>query len=141
MKNKFHTIVTDLDGTLLNNKSEITALNKSILQKAMNSGIQLIIATGRRFYSANRFASYFDGIVEVISNNGQILRLSPSGERIQANYIKENIAKTIIMEGRKFHYTPILHVDEYESGLDIITEFKKEERHNRRLGKFADLGE
>ncbi|AVQ14063.1 Cof-like hydrolase [Leptospira santarosai] len=42
---QIHTIAVDLDGTLLNSKSKISPLTHSVLQKAIDQGKNLVIAT------------------------------------------------------------------------------------------------
>ena len=48
-------IATDLDGTLLNNNSEISNYNKKVLKKLMNNGIEIIFSTGRPFEGMKRY--------------------------------------------------------------------------------------
>ncbi|XDD52261.1 HAD family hydrolase [Leptospira sp. WS92.C1] len=117
-----HTIAVDLDGTLLNSKSRISPLTHAILQKAIDQGKNLVIATGRRFYSTFSFAKEFQGEVHVVSNNGQILRRSPDAERIAENYLSSSLVRDILLLGKEFHTPPILHVDRFEEGVDMLTE-------------------
>jgi Cof subfamily protein (haloacid dehalogenase superfamily) len=49
-------IITDLDGTLLSPDGTISNANKAMLQKAIDKGIRVILASGRRYLSAERFA-------------------------------------------------------------------------------------
>ncbi|MDI7186560.1 Cof-type HAD-IIB family hydrolase [Leptospira santarosai] len=117
---QIHTIAVDLDGTLLNSKSKISPLTHSVLQKAIDQGKNLVIATGRRFHSTFPFAKEFKGEVHVVSNNGQILRKSPSAERIAESYLDLRLVQKILHLG--FHTPPILHVDKFEEGIDMLTE-------------------
>lgn len=121
-KLKIHTIATDLDGTLLNRNACLTSFSKTILQKAIDSNIQLIIATGRRFASALTYSQQLNRVVQIVCNNGQILRLSPDGARVKEHYLSEQLVREIIKEGKKFGLTPLLHVDEHEKGIDMILE-------------------
>lgn len=119
---QIHTIAVDLDGTLLNSKSKISPLTHSVLQKAIDQGKNLVIATGRRFFSTFSFAKEFRGEVHVVSNNGQILRHSPSAERIAESYLEPKLVSQILLLGKEFHTPPILHVDRFEEGIDMFTE-------------------
>jgi len=48
-------IVTDLDGTLLNDEKHIPRENIEALKAAMDKGIHVSVATGRNFYSAKPY--------------------------------------------------------------------------------------
>ncbi|MCB1193106.1 MAG: HAD family hydrolase [Leptospiraceae bacterium] len=119
---EFHTIATDLDGTLLNQDAILTDFTKKVLQKAIDSKIQLIIATGRRFASVLNYSKQFQGTVQVASSNGQILRLSPCEKRVREHYLPEFLVRTVVQKGKNFGLSPLLHVDEYEEGIDMVTE-------------------
>lgn len=45
------TIVSDVDGTLLNSQHQITPRTSSALKRALDSGVNLILATGKTFAS------------------------------------------------------------------------------------------
>lgn len=57
-----------------------------------------------------------------MSNNGQILRKSPSAERISESYLGLEAVRKILQIGKEFHTPPILHVDQFEEGVDMLTE-------------------
>ncbi len=44
-------IVTDIDGTLLNSKSELSERNQKALKAAMDKGVQVVLATGKSYDS------------------------------------------------------------------------------------------
>lgn len=48
-------IAVDVDGTLLNNKSELSARNETALRKAIAQGVQIVLATGKTRNSTLRF--------------------------------------------------------------------------------------
>lgn len=47
-------IATDLDGTLLNEKGEISVENAQAIHEAMDYGIKFVVATGRSYDAANK---------------------------------------------------------------------------------------
>jgi Cof subfamily protein (haloacid dehalogenase superfamily) len=121
-KSSIHTIVTDLDGTLLSADGSISELNRKVLQKAIDSGLLLILATGRRFYSTYKLASYFTGTLPLICNNGQILRMYPTKEKIWQKYLQPNLVLQLIFYGKEKQFNFLMHTDRYEEGVDFITE-------------------
>ncbi len=117
-----HTIAMDLDGTLLDSRSSISSLNHYVLQSALDRGLRLVIATGRRFSSAYPYALEFKGNVAVVANNGQVLRKSPSGERVTEVYLSSAAATAVLSLGKEYGFSPLLHVDRFEEGIDILVE-------------------
>ena len=53
MTNPIKLVVVDLDGTLLNEQSQLSAGNEAALKKAIEQGVQIVIATGKTRFSAN----------------------------------------------------------------------------------------
>ncbi len=119
---KVHTIVTDLDGTLLNKEGTISELNQKVLQKAIDDGIEVVLATGRRFYSTYKLASCFKGTLPLICNNGQILRIYPTKEKIWQKYLQPELVLQILMIGREKNFTFLMHTDREQEKIDFITE-------------------
>nr|WP_246032036.1 HAD family hydrolase [Leptospira fluminis] len=119
---KIHTIAMDLDGTLLDSRGRISSLNSYVLNSALEKGMRLVIATGRRFSSTLPFAREFKGDLFVISNNGQVMRESPSGARVSETYLSSDAIAAVLDSGKREGFDPILHVDHYEEGIDILAE-------------------
>lgn len=71
--NDIKLIVTDLDGTLLNDFSDISSYNKKILRKLMDNGIEVVFATGRQFNSIYQYRKYIDNKNDSIVFNGAVV--------------------------------------------------------------------
>lgn len=63
-------IITDLDGTLLTPDGTISPANKNILKYAMSHGIRVILASGRRYLSTEKFARELDLDEFIIAYSG-----------------------------------------------------------------------
>lgn len=59
-----------MDGTLLNDKKEISEKNKIMIAKIRDMGIRVVVCTGRLFVSAKYFGSLIGEKVDVIASNG-----------------------------------------------------------------------
>ena len=53
---KYELIAVDLDGTLLNNQSEISSRNAEALHRAEQLGARVVISTGRMYCAAREYA-------------------------------------------------------------------------------------
>lgn len=119
----YKLIAVDLDGTLLNDKKKIPKENLETIQLLIDSGYEVVIATGRRYWSAKRLTKDIDRNMTILSNNGTIVRKSENDETMATKYL-ENY-KEIIEEGHRRGLFSIVHVDNYDEGYDLIIEKSK----------------
>ncbi len=116
-------VVLDLDGTLLNDEKTISDKNAHILNELHKQGVHIVIATGRNYYMAK---ISIEGIKltepVILANNGAVVRRYVNDEFIESNYLDFSIFEKIYEQGLKHGLNPIIHVDEYHKGYDIIYE-------------------
>lgn len=116
-------VVLDLDGTLLNDEKTISEKNAHILNELHKQGIHIVIATGRNYYMAKILVERIKFTEPVIlANNGAVVRYYVNDEFIESNYLDFSIFEKIYELGLKYNLNPIIHVDEYYQGYDIIYE-------------------
>lgn len=66
-------LVTDMDGTLLNSKKEVTPTDRAAIEKFMNLGGRFTVATGRTIQSFSAFYDLLDLRFPVIMFNGSVI--------------------------------------------------------------------
>ncbi|HHY99751.1 MAG TPA: HAD family hydrolase [Sedimentibacter sp.] len=120
---KYKMVVLDLDGTLLSDDKTISDKNAHILKILHKQGIHIVIATGRNYYMAKSLLGRIEAIEPVIlANNGAVVRRYINDEFIESNYLDYSIFETIYEIGMKHGLNPIIHVDEYQQGYDLLYE-------------------
>jgi 5-amino-6-(5-phospho-D-ribitylamino)uracil phosphatase len=67
---KFRLLALDLDGTLLNDRSEISEMNAKWVKHAVEAGVTVCVSTGRGFVSALPFAEQLGLDTPMITVNG-----------------------------------------------------------------------
>lgn len=88
---KYKMICIDLDGTLLNDKHEISVENKRVLREVTARGIHVVLTTGRLF-SSGRYYAHTIGIASwVISSNGAYIKNIKDDTRI-SNYPLDSVS-------------------------------------------------
>lgn len=70
MKQKIKMIAFDCDGTLLNDKKEMTAHTRNVLLRAMEQGIEVLAATGRPLTGVPKEVTALPGIRYALTSNG-----------------------------------------------------------------------
>ncbi len=78
----FKALVLDIDGTLVDRSLEITPANLAALKAAMGRGHRLILATGRMYYSALKYAEQIGTDEPLICYQGAVVR-SRTGELLR----------------------------------------------------------
>jgi HAD superfamily hydrolase (TIGR01484 family) len=67
---KYRLLALDLDGTLLNDRSEISELNVKWVKHAIDAGVTVCVSTGRGFASALPYAEQLSSDAPMITVNG-----------------------------------------------------------------------
>jgi len=146
----YKMVVLDLDGTLLDDEKKISEKNIYMLNELKSIGIQIVIATGRNYYMAKQLTEKLDFAAPVIlANNGAIIRRSHNDELLECNYLNPSHFEKIYKEGLKYNLNPVIHVDEYMNGYDLIFEqenyeeayggYIKSDYKRARLRKFEPI--
>lgn len=93
---KIKMIGLDLDGTLLNEKKELTDRTRQALERAICSGVQVVISTGRPMTGIPKELLKLSGMKYIItSNGGRILDLE-TGKVLFENPVSHEKAEQIL---------------------------------------------
>lgn len=104
-------ILSDLDGTLLNDEKHIPERNVEALKKAISKGIHVSIATGRNYFSAKRYIEELGLDVPVILQNGAFIYMPFENKILYESPLPAKIAKELIFLARKNQLNYILYTD------------------------------
>lgn len=113
MENKIRLICLDLDGTLLNSKSEISKPNNNCLKQCLDQGIHVFFVTGRPYCYARYLANQIDERIEIVSYNGGcyiennqlIEKFIPQDKLIPIINAIEKYKIPAFFKGSKYFYT------------------------------------
>jgi len=108
--------VIDIDGTLLDPQFQISHRNLAALRAAHESGIEIILATGRRHDYAFPVVQELGIPVWLISSNGALVR-SSSGETFYADRLPVGTARKLIHHMDQFRPNAVLTFDRQDHAL------------------------
>lgn len=83
----YRMVVTDLDGTLLNNKKQVSEGNRKAIQKLKDQDVRFVMATGRSDVMTRAYTKKIDNADIVIGCDGAIIRNIRTGEILYENHI------------------------------------------------------
>ena len=106
-------IAIDLDDTLLRDDISVSHYTKTVLYKAVERGVKIVIATGRMFQAARPWGKALGlGNVPVICYTGSMTGLCESGQIIRDVRIDGNVAENILLDIRKAGWYAQSYVDD-----------------------------
>lgn len=134
-------LLFDLDGTLLNNRGEVTEYTAAALQACAAAGYRMGVCTGRNYALIREsiIAPYFDASAVHITSNGA--RVSDgSSQTLQAIEIKHDAVQDLV---NRFHTSNIfLHQENHTAVSDVAYDhyraFKGENLPIIKLSKVAE---
>ena len=94
-------IAMDIDGTLLDSKSQLSPENATAIADAASRGIEIVIVTGRRFNSARLIAHELPCEVELIVSNGALVK-SKSGKTHLRSLLPADVARRVVDATEEF---------------------------------------
>ena len=127
-------VALDIDGTLLDPQFQISRRNLAALQAAHRSGIEIILATGRRHDYALPVVQELGIPVWLISSNGALVR-SSTGETFHADRLPAATGRKLIQHMDEFRPNAVLTFD--RQGHDALI---LEQHHtlNRSISRWIE---
>jgi len=115
-------VALDLDGTLLDPYGKLTsAVSSAVSRVTRHRELRVVLCTGRRFRTALPHAQALGLSGAIVVNNGAIVKDLASGETLQHAYLPGSEFDEVIAHVRS-HGPPLVYVDSYLDGVDILTE-------------------
>lgn len=113
----YQAVAIDIDGTLIDRSLEITPRNLAALQAAMARGTRVILATGRMYRSALRYAEEIGTEEPVICYQGGVVR-APGGEILREWPVSPEDAVAALRLARELD----LHINLYHDDVFYVEE-------------------
>lgn len=122
---KYKLLVLDLDGTLTNNKKEITEYTRQTLMEAQEKGVKIVLASGRPTYGIAPIAEKLElkkyGGYILSYNGGEIINWQ-TGEMMYENVLQDEILPYLYQCSKENNFAIVTYNDKY-----VITEHPQDE--------------
>jgi Cof subfamily protein (haloacid dehalogenase superfamily) len=90
-----HLLAIDIDGTLLDSEGRVPAANLEALARASAAGIEIALATGRRYDFARPVFEALPGPLTLILSNGAIVKLR-DGTTVARHLLPREVARGVL---------------------------------------------
>jgi len=132
-------LALDIDGTLLTPLGELTPRNSAAIKSVRQSGVQIVLVTGRRFNSARELVQRLELDVPLVSHNGALTKNIETLETLDYHPLDTEIARAIIGVGRECGADIICCDDPDGLGKMVLEGVSKDNKSlHRYLDKYSD---
>jgi Cof subfamily protein (haloacid dehalogenase superfamily) len=112
-------IALDLDGTVLDSRGQIPDANRTAIARAIEAGVEVAIATGRRYEFARPIFERLPAPLTLILSNGAIVK-SHEGQTLMRRLLPRMAAHAIILRTREHRASAALVFDRPREGQLIF---------------------
>lgn len=126
----YKAVITDLDGTLLNDEHVVSEYSKKVIKKLIEKGIKFFIATGRLHASTKEIADSIGVKIPLVTINGTRV-LDEDGNELFNSCLDLDIVKKIASIDYKSCGEDIL-INGYDKDLWLIVDKRAEEYYRKK---------
>ena len=112
-------LAVDIDGTLLNSQFHISPVDLHALHRAQESGIEVVLVTGRRHAFALPLAQQLGFDLWLISSNGAVTR-SLSGDSFHRDFLPIETCRQLCAAMREFRGNSVITFDKESQGALVL---------------------
>lgn len=124
-------IALDIDGTLLDSHGNIPEANRRAIGHAIARGVEVVLATGRRYDFAKPIFDSLPGPLTLILSNGAIVKTS-GGRTLMRNLLPLSLARQVLAEAAEHRESAALIFDRPLEGQVVYERVDWEHpRHSR----------
>ena len=137
----YEIVTVDLDGTLLNSAGEVSDYTKDIIQKSINRGTDVILASGRPINSVESIAYEIGSKNYLISGNGAIVYDIAKKEVIYDRFLnKEQVLNIVrICEENSIYCNVYTEMEVIAKSLNYNVLFYYKENARKAEGKRTNI--
>jgi Cof subfamily protein (haloacid dehalogenase superfamily) len=96
---RYKLLALDLDGTLLNSALKLSDGNAAALRRALETGLQVVLATSRWYELAKRTADRIGIETPLICSNGALVKRPTDGRELLHLYLDREVAREVTALG------------------------------------------
>lgn len=137
----YKIVAVDLDGTLLNSAGEVSDYTKGVIQKAINRGTDVILASGRPINSVESIAYEIGSKNYLISGNGAVVYDISKKEIIYDRFLnKEQVLRIVkICEENSIYCNVYTELEVIAKSLNYNVLFYHKENAKKAEGKRTNI--
>jgi hydroxymethylpyrimidine pyrophosphatase-like HAD family hydrolase len=116
---RIRLVALDLDGTLLDSTGEIPEANRAAIARAIGMGVEIVLATGRRYEFARGIFERLPPLLTLILSNGAVVK-TRAGETLMRSLLPREIARDVLARGARHRDSAAVVFDRPHEGQVVF---------------------
>jgi len=125
-------LALDIDGTLLDSDGRIPTANHHAVARAIDAGIEVVLATGRRYDSARPIFEALPDALTLILSNGAIVK-ARDGQTLMRSLLSRETARAVLAEFAEHRASAAVVFDRPREGQVVFEAIDWEHLRHRRF--------
>ena len=124
-------LAIDLDGTLLDSDGHVPDANRDAITRAMEAGVEIVLATGRRYDFARPIFEALPGPLTLILSNGAVVK-TREGHTLMRHLLPRAVAREVLAQAPEHRESAAVIFDRPREGQVVYEVIDWEHpRHHR----------
>lgn len=133
---RYRLLAIDVDGTLVNSRNELTDATRDAILQARRAGIEIVLATGRRYSRALPLVEPLELNVPLVTASGALIKRAEDHRTLyRAEFLPGTLQACLDVVAEAGHEA-VLYADTFDQGFDYYCRSRATE--SPELGEFYE---
>jgi Cof subfamily protein (haloacid dehalogenase superfamily) len=115
---RYRLLALDIDGTLINSREELTAATREAIRRAKQAGIQVVLATGRRYSRSLPYVDHLELDLPLVTASGALIKRALDHQTLYRAEFRSAALRGVLAHLSKAGYDAVLYTDSFAEGFD-----------------------
>jgi Cof subfamily protein (haloacid dehalogenase superfamily) len=125
-------LALDIDGTILDSNGDVPEANRDAIARAIDAGVEVVLATGRRYDFARAVIEQLPAPLTLILSNGALVKTS-EGETVMRDLLPRDVARAVLVRVPQHRASAAVVFDRPRDGQVV---FESIDWHHPRHARF-----
>jgi Cof subfamily protein (haloacid dehalogenase superfamily) len=112
-------LALDIDGTLINSREELTSATHEGIHRARRSGIQVVLATGRRYSRSLEYTLRLELDLPIVTASGALIKRPIDHQTLYRAEFCPAALRGVLAHLAQAGYDAVLYTDSFGQGFDF----------------------
>jgi 5-amino-6-(5-phospho-D-ribitylamino)uracil phosphatase len=116
---RYRLLALDIDGTLINSREELTPATREAIWRARRAGIQVVLATGRRYSRSLPYIDHLELDLPLVTASGALIKRALDHQTLYRAEFHPAALRGVLALLSEAGYDAVLYTDSFAEGFDF----------------------